>query len=138
MQPIEHVVTAEVSTPDHSGGRLVVHLRHRPDDPLAVHLDFAPVPVDGPGRSAATWVFARSLLSEGVVAPAGLGDVRVRPGAPYETDVELCSGHGRCLVRFRTAALRTFLARTESWPPQVSARVRTELDRTLDDILRCP
>ncbi|WP_187451808.1 SsgA family sporulation/cell division regulator [Streptomyces parvus] len=134
MQPIEHVVTAEVSTPDHTGGRLVVWIRHLPDDPLAVRLDFAPT--GGPEQSAATWVFARSLLAEGIITPVGDGDVRVRPGDAYETHIELRPVHGHCLVRFRTAALRSFLARTETWPPQVSARVRTELDRTLDAILR--
>ncbi|MFJ6851839.1 SsgA family sporulation/cell division regulator [Streptomyces sp. NPDC091271] len=134
MQPIQHVVTAQVSTPGHAGGQLTVWLRHQPDDPLAVRLDFAPW--GGARESTATWVFARSLLIEGVTAPVGGGDVRVRPGGAQETEVELRSARGHCVVRFRTAALRSFFARTEPWPLQVAAQVESDLDRLLDGILR--
>ncbi|MEU3607805.1 SsgA family sporulation/cell division regulator [Streptomyces sp. NPDC035033] len=134
MKPIEQLVTAKVSSPDHGAGRLVVGIRHDPGDPLAVRLDFAPVGGPDKGR-ATTWVFARSLLEEGIVAAVGDGDVRVGPGGDGETDIELESMYGYCVVRFRTDALRSFLSRTEAWSPQVSARIRTELDRTLDALL---
>ncbi|MFD3530369.1 SsgA family sporulation/cell division regulator [Streptomyces sp. NPDC058664] len=134
MQPIEHVVTAHVSTPEHAGGRLVVRIRHLPDDPLAVRLDFAPT--DDSEQSTTTWAFARSLLTEGVDAPTGEGDVRVWPEGAYETHVQLHTGRGRCVVRFRSAALRSFLARTELWSPGVDHQVEAELDRFLATILR--
>ncbi|MFE6224071.1 SsgA family sporulation/cell division regulator [Streptomyces sp. NPDC057854] len=134
MRPVQQLVTAKVSSPDHGAVRLVVGIRHDPGDPLAVRLDFAPA--DGMDEhTAATWVFARSLLEEGVAAAVGDGDVRVRPGGPGETDVELVSLYGSCVARFRTDALRSFLSLTETPSPQAAARIRTALDRTLLTIL---
>ncbi|MEV6805525.1 SsgA family sporulation/cell division regulator, partial [Streptomyces sp. NPDC051129] len=52
-------------------------LRYTTADPLAVYLDF-PAEAALHGREV-TWTFARSLLDEGLEAPAGHGDVRVRP-----------------------------------------------------------
>ncbi|GHG94649.1 hypothetical protein Srubr_35790 [Streptomyces rubradiris] len=99
-----------------------------------MRLDFAPAA--GPGEGgAATWVFARSLLEEGVGVAVGDGDVRVRPGAAGETDIELVSLYGSCVVRLRTDTLCSFLALSETRSAQVSTRIRTELDRTLDAIL---
>ncbi|MCL7429155.1 SsgA family sporulation/cell division regulator [Streptomyces sp. YS415] len=134
MQPIEHVVTAHVSTPEHAGGCLVVRIRHLPEDPLAVRLDFAPT--DGSEQSTTTWAFARSLLTEGVDAPSGEGDVRVWPEGTYETHIQLHTVRGQCVVRLRTAALRSFLARTELWFPRVDQQVETDLNRFLASVLR--
>ncbi|CAL9286086.1 SsgA family sporulation/cell division regulator [Streptomyces sp. SudanB182_2057] len=134
MKPVQRLVTAKVSSPEHGAGRLVVGLRHDPGDPLAVRLDFAPAA--GPDEGgAATWVFARSLLEEGVVVAVGDGDVRVRPGADGETDIELVSLYGSCVVRLRMDTLCSFLSLTETRPAEVSTRIRTELDQTLDAIL---
>ncbi|MFH9927486.1 SsgA family sporulation/cell division regulator, partial [Streptomyces sp. NPDC017252] len=48
-------------------------LRYTAADPLAVYLDFPPEAALH-GREV-TWTFARSLLDEGLEAPAGHGDV---------------------------------------------------------------
>ncbi|GGR20285.1 SsgA family sporulation/cell division regulator [Streptomyces roseolus] len=137
MRPIQQLVTAKVSSPDHGAARLVVGIRHDPGDPLAVRLDFAPAESPDEG-GAATWIFARRLLEDGVVGAAGEGDVRVRPGDAGETDVELVSLYGSCVVRFRTDTLRSFLSLTETRLPDASPRIRTELDRTLNAILGRP
>lgn len=49
-------------------------VRYDAADPYAVHVTF----LTGGGDSV-EWVFARSLLTDGVTAPAGQGDVRVWP-----------------------------------------------------------
>ncbi|MFK0121308.1 SsgA family sporulation/cell division regulator [Streptomyces sp. NPDC090994] len=123
-----------VLSPDHGAARLVVGIRHDPGDPLAVRLDFAPAEDPDEG-GAATWVFARSLLEDGVVRAVGEGDGRIRPGDAGETHIELVSLYGSCVVRFRTDTLCSFLSLTQPRPPDVSPRIRTELDRMLNAIL---
>ncbi|MEU3528686.1 SsgA family sporulation/cell division regulator [Streptomyces sp. NPDC038707] len=85
-------------------------LRYTADDPLAVYLDF-PAEAALHGEEV-TWTFARSLLDEGLSAPAGRGDVRIWPCGRTRTVLELHSPHGMALLRFRAAALRCFLRRT--------------------------
>ncbi|MFJ8112340.1 SsgA family sporulation/cell division regulator [Streptomyces sp. NPDC096132] len=86
------------------------HLRCTSDDPLSVRLVFpACASLDG---EEVTWVFARALLEEGLLSPAGLGSVRIRPYGPSHTTVELRAAEGAALIRFDTAALRRFLTRS--------------------------
>ncbi|MFE9452784.1 SsgA family sporulation/cell division regulator [Streptomyces sp. NPDC006739] len=87
-------------------------LRYTSADPLAVFVDFpAEATLDG---EATTWTFARSLLSEGLGAPAGCGDVQLWPCGPARTAVEFHSPYGLALLQFDTAALRRFLLRTHA------------------------
>lgn len=85
-------------------------LRYTADDPLAVHLDF-PAEAALHGEEV-TWTFARSLLDEGLGAPAGQGDVRIWPYGRTGTVLELHSPHGMALLLFPAPALRCFLRRT--------------------------
>lgn len=51
-------------------------LRYSADDPYAVRLVLL---LDDPeGPESVEWLFSRSLLTEGLLAPAGEGDVQVR------------------------------------------------------------
>ncbi|MDQ0758206.1 SsgA family sporulation/cell division regulator [Streptomyces canus] len=85
-------------------------LRYDSTDPLAVCVDFPPeVSLDGQG---ATWAFARALLEEGLLGPAGGGDVHIWPCGRSTTVVEFHSPYGLALLRFDTPALRSFLLRT--------------------------
>ncbi|MET8944380.1 SsgA family sporulation/cell division regulator [Streptomyces sp. NPDC004542] len=87
-------------------------LRYTTEDPLAVFIDFPPeATLDGEG---ATWTFARSLLEEGLGAPAGCGDVRIWPCGQGGTVLEFHSPYGVALLRFRTPALRRFLLRSHA------------------------
>ncbi|WP_432197876.1 SsgA family sporulation/cell division regulator [Streptomyces sp. bgisy027] len=104
-------------------------LRYTSGDPLAVHLDFpAHVTLDG---EAATWTFARVLLGEGLRAPAGLGTVRVRPCGTSHTYVEFHSPEGAARLRFVTADLNRFLARTYTVLAPGEETVAAELDQGL-------
>ncbi|TXS50254.1 SsgA family sporulation/cell division regulator [Streptomyces sp. uw30] len=104
-------------------------LRYTCADPLAVHIDFpAHATLDG---EATTWTFARVLLGEGLRAPAGLGTVRVRPCGTSHTYVEFHSPVGVAMLRFTTADLYRFLARTYTVIAPGEETVGPELDQGL-------
>jgi Streptomyces sporulation and cell division protein, SsgA len=85
-------------------------LRYITDDPLAVRVDFpAEAALEG---EEVTWIFARSLLDQGLRAPAGHGDVQIWPYGRSRTVVEFHSPYGLALLQFPASALRRFLLRT--------------------------
>jgi hypothetical protein len=85
-------------------------LRYTTDDPLAVFVDFpAEAALEG---EEVTWTFARSLLDQGLRAPAGHGDVQIWPSGRTRTVLEFHSPHGLALLQFQAAPLRRFLLRT--------------------------
>ena len=113
------------------GGHLPipVTLRYTSTDPLAVHFQFpAHVTTDA---EPATWTFARTLLAEGLAAPAGVGSVRVVPRGPEHTVVELHTDRGVAMLRFDTKALRHFLTRTYAVVEPGTESVAPELDLDL-------
>jgi hypothetical protein len=104
-------------------------LRYTSADPLAVHIDFPPhVTVDG---EVTTWTFARVLLGEGLRAPAGIGNARVRPAGSAHTYVEFHAEQGVAVLRFTTADLTRFLARTYTVVAPGEETVGAELDHGL-------
>ncbi|MER5938386.1 SsgA family sporulation/cell division regulator [Streptomyces sp. NPDC001928] len=104
-------------------------LRYAAGDPLAVHIDFPRhVTLDG---EATTWTFARVLLGEGLRAPAGIGTVRVRPRGESDTSVEFHSPVGVAVLRFTTADLYRFLARTYTVVAPGEETLGAELDQGL-------
>lgn len=66
-------ITLAVSTAD-ADAEVAGELRYDPTDPFAVTLVVCPEL-----SSPVEWVFARELLSQGVAAPIGEGDVTVEP-----------------------------------------------------------
>src|SRR5215212_1262561 len=84
-------------------------LRYDRDDPYAVQLSFP----TSPGRDAIEWIFARSLVAEGLSMPAGDGDVRIWPspatGTPPTTVVA-------------TAGAPRWATRSASWPAASTSR----------------
>jgi hypothetical protein len=75
---------------------------------MAFHLADGPVP----------WTFGRDLLSGGLTAPTGDGDVHVWPGLDDAglavVSVELCSPHGNALVEVRTSDADDFIEATKA------------------------
>jgi len=103
-------VRARLITPDHPELPLRPTLRYDSAEPFAVHIDFpAHISADGEG---VTWMFGRALLEEGLEAPAGEGDVRIRPCGWARTVIEFHSPLGLAVIRFGTATLRRFLLRS--------------------------
>jgi hypothetical protein len=109
-------------------------LRYDRDDPYAVHLSFP----TAPGRDAIEWIFARSLVADGLSVPAGDGDVRIWPspedlGGPVY--VELCSPSGRALFAVPRPVLSEFVARCHALVPPGSEAAFLDLDAELDLLL---
>ncbi|MFB7499678.1 SsgA family sporulation/cell division regulator [Streptomyces sp. NPDC056161] len=104
-------------------------LRYSVQDPLAVFVDFPPeAALDG---ESVTWTFARSLLDEGLAAPAGDGDVHVRPCGRGCTVMEFHSPYGVALLGFETAELRRFLARSYAVVAEGTEDIGAVVERAL-------
>lgn len=83
-----------------------VILRYDPDiDPRSVRIRL-------PGREAHEYTFSRSLLEQGLRAPAGSGEIRVWPCGRVQAVVEFHSAQGVSVVQFESKALMRFLRRT--------------------------
>lgn len=83
-----------------------------------------------------SWAFSRELLAAGVDAPAGLGDVRVRPYGYDRTVVEFHAPEGVAMVHIRTGELRRFLGRVQAVVPAGREHLYLDLDHNLAELLR--
>ncbi|MFJ8587408.1 SsgA family sporulation/cell division regulator [Streptomyces sp. NPDC093595] len=109
-------------------------LRYDRRDPFAVRMAFpAPATLEGVEVS---WVFARELLAAGVDAPAGCGDVRVRPFGDDRTVVEFHAPEGVAMVHVRTSELRRFLQRARQSVPDGCEHRFLDIDHDLRELLR--
>jgi hypothetical protein len=109
-------------------------LRYDRDDPYAVHLSF----LTPSGRDPIEWIFARSLASDGLTAPAGDGDVRIRPAPEDRTGlvyVELRSTSGRALLGVARPVLVEFVDRCHEIVPPGDEAEYIDLDAELDLLL---
>ncbi|MFJ9519837.1 SsgA family sporulation/cell division regulator [Kitasatospora sp. NPDC101801] len=104
-------------------------LEYRADDPYAVSMVFGAE--CALGSSAVAWVFARQLLTDGIAASAGLGDVRVRPYDPEQTVIELRVDGGCAVLLVRTEDIRSFLTATYRAVPPGSEWRRIAWDEVL-------
>ncbi|MFF7356464.1 SsgA family sporulation/cell division regulator [Streptomyces filipinensis] len=107
---VEQPAQAQLITADDVEIPVSATLRYTADDPLAVRVDFpAEAALEG---EEVTWIFARSLLDQGLRAPAGHGDVQIWPYGHTRTVLEFHSPRGLALLQFPASALRRFLLRT--------------------------
>ncbi|WP_434442032.1 SsgA family sporulation/cell division regulator [Lentzea sp. E54] len=83
-------------------------LTYATEDPYAVTVVFHA------GGGQVTWMFARDLLADGLLAPAGEGDVLVRPAAddPSRVIVELSTPAGSAVLSAVAEELAEFLDRS--------------------------
>jgi hypothetical protein len=96
-----HMVTDAAIPEDET---VPVVLRYDPEvDPREVRVDL-------PGTHE--WSFSRSLLEQGLRAPAGSGEVRVWPCGRVQAVVEFHSAAGVSVVQFESKTLLRFLRRT--------------------------
>ncbi|WP_374984901.1 SsgA family sporulation/cell division regulator [Streptomyces fradiae] len=111
-----------------------VVLRYDPADPFAVRMAFpAPATLEG---VEVVWEFSRDLLAAGADAPAGVGDVRIRPYGHDRTVVEFHAVEGVAVVHIRTSEVRRFLRRTRQVVPCGCEYLFLDLDRDLAHLLR--
>lgn len=110
-----------------------VQLRFDAADPFAVHLRFT----TGPTRDV-RWVFARELLTDGLLCPAGDGDVRVWPSEDTARDVvvvELSSPSGHARFEVTASTVAAFLDRTFDVVAPGRESERVDLDAALVALL---
>src|ERR671915_347100 len=104
--------------PDRTTVPLLAGLEYAADDPYAIRMAFY-VGEDEPVE----WIFARELLTVGVVRKVGDGDVEVWPAEPdghHVINIALSSPFGDALFEAPLAPLADFLYRTyEIVPPAV-------------------
>jgi hypothetical protein len=137
---VEQVVQARLILSSQVSTGLLVALRYRATDPLAVRMAFpAEYSLDEPTRPATgsevLWTFARELLAAGLDAPAGIGDVHVRPARGSRTMVELRAAEGVALLSFETAGLRRFLWSSYRVVPEGREHLHLDADRALAELL---
>jgi hypothetical protein len=123
----------ELIAPDAPVVPVNVDLTYSSRDPYAVQASFRTG-----GTTAVDWVFARDLLHDGLIGPAGSGDVRVQPSEPGRVQLELSSPSGHAVFTTCAHTLGEFLRRTyESVPPDTEYSW-LDFDVALNDLLNDP
>ena len=106
-------------------------MRYDAMDPYAVQVSFRTASDDS---EAVEWTFARALLTEGVSAPAGDGDVQVWPSTSAGLAVvclSLSSPSGKALFEVPLAELVEFLGQTYEAVPSGSESDHVDVDAEL-------
>jgi hypothetical protein len=89
---------------------LLTRWTYRADDPYAVTMS-----ISRPSGRWINWLMARDLVVEGMLASAGLGDVRVAPFSDEEFDiieVKIGDDEGFAALEFDRDLMERFLAAT--------------------------
>lgn len=122
----------DLIAPDAPSVPVKVDLVYDRSDPLVVHASFRTG-----SQTAVDWELSRHLLSEGLIRPAGIGDVHVRPFAsdPTKVQLELSSPSGWALFTTCARALDDFLRRTYAAVPPGTEAARLDVDLALADLL---
>ena len=108
-------------------------------DPYAVSVAFH----TGQGAAAdvVEWTFARQLLTDGVTAPVGQGDVQVWPSTTAGEQVvclSLSSPSGKALFEVPVPELVEFLTMTYAAVPTGSESEHVDVDAELEALLANP
>src|ERR1700754_3829909 len=92
------------------GTPLLTRWSYRADDPFAVMMS-----ISRPSGRWIDWLMSRDLLSEGLSAPAGIGDVRLTPFCDEEFDVleiRIGDDEGSAALEFDRSLVERFLEAT--------------------------
>ena len=109
-------------------------LRYDVADPYAVAVGFHTGSADPDESDVVEWTFARQLLTDGVAAPAGEGDVQVWPSTSSGQPVvclSLSSPSGRALFEVPLSDLVDFLGRTYAAVPTGQESAYVDVDSEL-------
>lgn len=108
-------------------------LGYRETDPYAVSLTFHSNSGD------VVWVVSRTLLLQGLAAPAGEGDVKVYPSIDEEARavavLDFSSPDGRLVATVSSREVQTFLAKTFAAVPVGSESRHLDLDGLVAELL---
>lgn len=131
---VHAVLQVSLVVPDAASAPVEATLTYRVDDPYAVRIAFR----TRPAAEAVEWTFARQLLTDGVTAPAGDGDVRTWPSMAQGEPVvclSLTSPSGNALFEIPVSGLVEFLTRTYAQVPTGTESHHVDLDRALAELL---
>lgn len=136
---MDHTRTGQISTHisfvvgDLGQGRMAGTLTYHPTDPYAVSLLLTS------RDDAATWVFARQLLADGVFNLAGDGDVQIWPCLSAEGEavvlIELSSPDGVLLLEAPSRLVQGFVNAALAAVPAGTEGTHLDLDGVLTRLL---
>lgn len=138
MNSSDTTATAELGlrlvVPERTSVPLVARLDYSADDPYAIRVAFH-TGEDNPVE----WIFARELLTVGIVRPVGEGDVRVWPSKDESGDrsvsIALSSPFGQAKFDTQVPPLAEFLHRTYEIVPAGQEAQFIDLDGEIDQHL---
>ncbi|MFD0691967.1 SsgA family sporulation/cell division regulator [Actinomadura fibrosa] len=119
--------------PDRTTVPLLAGLEYAADDPYAIRMAFY-VGDDEPVE----WIFARELLTVGIVRKVGDGDVEVWPAAVDDDstlNIALSSPFGNALFEVPLPPLADFLHRTYQAVPAGQESEFIDIDAELENLL---
>lgn len=109
--------------------RIQADLTYDTRDPFAVTAEFHT------GRSTVHWIFARSLLADGLIAAAGVGDLRVTPAAdPTLVVFELSAPSGTAVMEASAQDLADFLDMTYAHVPPSEEHAWFDFDHEMSKL----
>ena len=114
---------------------VLADLRYESNDPWAVRVAFQ---TGGEGDGIVEWMFARQLLTDGVAAACGEGDVRVWPslhGTERVVNLAMASPSGSALFEIDRDGLVEFLQQTYLAVPTGHEGDAVDLDAELAMLL---
>jgi hypothetical protein len=117
----------EFIRPDGTVEPMNVDIQYRSDDPHAVTLRFHTQDQES------TWLVGRELLSEGLLSPAGIGDVRLRPHHGDVLVLELFTEDSHAVFHLSSDELHRFLESTYAVVP--AGREVLDFELLLKDLL---
>ncbi|HEX7306342.1 SsgA family sporulation/cell division regulator [Lentzea sp.] len=117
----------EFVRPDGSIEPMNVDLHYRSDDPHAVTMRFHT------RDQESTWLVGRELLSDGLMSPAGMGDVRLRPADGDVLVLELFTEDSHAVFHLSADELSRFLDSTYAAVP--AGRESVDFELLLKDLL---
>jgi hypothetical protein len=128
--PLKVATTGYLSLSEGHGVLVAAELVYRPRDCLAVNMLLC-----GPDGVEAAWTFAWELLARGLVAPAGEGDVTVRPvrGTVPAVEVLLASSFSASM-RFPARDVGYFISKVRARALSDARHISTSLAAELAGI----
>ncbi|MET9633600.1 SsgA family sporulation/cell division regulator [Lentzea sp. NPDC006480] len=107
-----------------------VELEYTCEDPYTVTMRF-----DGGARRKVEWVLDREMLIDGLAAPVGQGDIRLRPETTGALIIELISDTGAARLRTAPDDIAEFLRASTIAVPLGHEHEHIDIDSAIDDLL---
>ncbi|WP_406433429.1 SsgA family sporulation/cell division regulator [Streptomyces sp. NBC_01589] len=125
-----HEVVAHIAVAGEPPVPLPAELRYDRSDPYAVCLSIGTT-----SMGTVDWVFARSLLSEGMSRPVGAGDVLVMPRHGHSVRIVVRSRAGAAVLDIAAAVVTAFLERASRVVPPGTEGLHIDLDRVVAELM---